>query len=321
MYYNRLLYFCTGRFFQEKATVVFLTEQGEVSTISWMASSSLDVSNITSKLPSLNFVKWVFLLLFGFLFIRSTLIFIPAGHVGVVYDMGRGVLPTSMKEGLNFAIPFWQRITLFDVRLQEYTMSAAVDEGALRKDDSLDAPTSDGQQVKVDATVLFRIDPAKAAEVYRTLGINYVDKIIRPFTRSQIRMVISRYTAPAIYSEKRQEAETIMTKELSDLISPKNIIVDKVLLRAVYFSPEYSKAIEDKVIAEQRIKQAEFEVAEAKQRADAKIAEAKGLAEAQALQKATLTQEFLQLEAIKKWDGKLPQYTGGNLPFLNIPLR
>lgn len=105
-------------------------------------------------------------------------------------------------------------------------------------------------------------------------------------------------------------------------LEPKNIIIDKVLLRAVYFSPEYSKAIEDKVIAEQHIKQAEFEVKEATQRAQAKIAEAKGLAEAQALQKQSLTQEFLQLEAIKKWNGIMPQVAGSSaLPFINISLK
>ena len=192
----------------------------------------------------------------------------------------------------------------------------------MRRDDSLDAPTADGQQVKVDVTVIFKVDREKVPEVWKTIGDDYIDKLIRPFSRSQIRMVISRYTAPAIYSEKRQEAETVMTKELADLLKPKNIIIDKVLLRTVVFSPEYSKAIEDKVIAEQRIKQAEFEVKEATQRAQAKIAEAKGLAEAQALQKASLTQEFLQLEAIKKWDGKLPQVAGGgSAPFINIPLK
>lgn len=255
--------------------------------------------------------------------VRATIIFVPPGHVGVVYDRGRGVLPTSLREGLNFAIPLWQSVYLFDVRLQEYTMTAAADEGALRKDDSLDAPTSDGQQVKVDATVLFRVDASRASEIMRTIGMDYVDKIIRPFSRSQIRMVISRYSAPSIYSEKRQEAETVMTTELAELLEPKYLVVDKVLLRAVYFSPEYSKAIEQKVIAEQRVKQAEFEVKEATQRAQAKIAEAKGLAEAQALQKATLTQEFLQLEAIKKWNGILPQVVGGagSAPFINIPLK
>ena len=266
-------------------------------------------------------VKIVVIVIFALFLFRSTLIFIPAGHVGVVYDRGRGVLSGAMKEGLNFAIPLWQHVTLFETIIQEYTISQASDEGALRRDDSLDAPTSDGQTVKVDATVLFKVNGEKAPEIMKTIGQDYVDKIIRPFSRSQIRMVISRYNATAIFSEKRQEAETVMTQELGDMLTQKNLILDKVLLRAVYFSPEYSKAIEQKVIAEQRVKQAEFEVKEATQRAQAKIAEAKGLAEAQALQKASLTQEYLQLEAIKKWDGKLPQVTGGNAPFINIPLK
>ena len=201
-------------------------------------------------------------------------------------------------------------------------MSMAPDEGALRRDDSLDAPTSDGQQVKVDATVIFRIDASRAPHLYKTIGVDYVDKLIRPFSRSQIRMVVSRYTAPEIYSEKRQDAETVMTQELAVLLKPKNIIIDKILLRTVAFSPEYSRAIEEKVIAEQKVKQAEFEVRVASQVAQAKIAEAKGLAEAQQLQKTSLTTEFLQLEAIKKWNGILPQVAGGNTaPFINIPLR
>jgi regulator of protease activity HflC (stomatin/prohibitin superfamily) len=282
----------------------------------------VNIGDFTSKIPSGKTIKVILLIIFGFLLFKSTLIFVPAGYVGAVYDNGRGVLPGVLSEGMSFVIPFWQKVKLFNVQLQEYTMSMVPDEGAMRRDDSLDAPTADGQQVKVDVTVIFKVDREKVPEVWKTIGDDYIDKLIRPFSRSQIRMVISRYTAPAIYSEKRQEAETVMTKELADLLKPKNIIIDKVLLRTVVFSPEYSKAIEDKVIAEQRIKQAEFEVKEATQRAQAKIAEAKGLAEAQALQKASLTQEFLQLEAIKKWDGKLPQVAGGgSAPFINIPLK
>ncbi len=287
-----------------------------------MAVNASSGSILSSFISSFRLIKTVFFIILGLFLFRSTLIFIPAGHVGVVYDSGRGVLPNAMKEGLNFAIPLWQRVTLFDARVQEYTMSIAPDEGALKRDDSLDAPTSDGQSVKVDATVLFKVDGTKAPEILKTIGEDYVEKIIRPFSRSQIRMVISRYSAPAIYSEKRQEAETVMTQELAEMLAKKNLILDKVLLRAVYFSPEYSKAIEQKVIAGERVKQAEYEVKEATQRAQAKIAEAKGLAEAQALQKASLTQEYLQLEAIKKWDGKLPQVVGGGTaPFINIPLK
>ena len=287
-----------------------------------MNVQKVQILDFTQKIPPWKTIRTVILIILALLLFKSTLIFIPPGAVGVVYDRGRGVLPGVMKEGLNFAIPLWQSVQLFDTRLREYTMSIAPDEGALRKDDSLDAPTSDGQSVRVDATVLFKIMPEAAPEIWRTVGVDYVEKLIRPFSRSQIRMVISRYSAPSIYSEKRQEAEKIMTEEIAELLKPKNIIIDKVLLRAVYFSPEYSKAIEQKVIAEQRVKQAEFEVKEATQRAQAKIAEAKGLAEAQILQKASLTSEYLQLEAIKNWDGKLPQVVGaGSLPFINIPLK
>lgn len=276
-----------------------------------------DVSGIRS------FGRWILMLVAGFILFRAIAIFVPPGYIGVIYDRGRGVLTGSLHEGIHFAIPFWQTVILMDARLQEYTMSMVPDEGAMRRDDSLDAPTSDGQQVKVDATVIFKMNPDHAAEIVKSIGTDYVDKLIRPYSRSQIRMVISRYTASAIYSEKREEAEKAMTEELTALLRPKYIDIDKVLLRTVLFSDDYSKAIEQKMIAEQRVKQAEFEVKEAGQRAEAKIAEAKGLAEAQALQKASLTQEYLQLEAIKKWNGILPQVVGGNgtTPFINIPLK
>jgi regulator of protease activity HflC (stomatin/prohibitin superfamily) len=280
--------------------------------------------SVISQFPKLpiNLIKVVLILIVGYILFKASAVFIPPGYVGVVYDRGVGVLSKSLREGIHFTIPFWQTIVLFDGRLQEYTMSIVPDEGAIRRDDSLDAPTSDGQQVKVDATVLFKIDPEKAPEILKTVGVDYVDKLIRPISRSQIRMVISRYSATEIYSEKRQEAENVMTKEIAELVKPKNLILDKVLLRTVNFSTEYSKAIEQKVIAEQKIKQAEFEVKEASQRAEAKVIEAKGLAEAQLLQQRTLNAEYLQLEAIKKWDGKLPQVTGnGASPFFNLQLK
>lgn len=282
----------------------------------------MSTSTVLPKLPVIRGLFFpIVIIIFAIWLFRASVIFVPPGYVGVIYDLGRGILPSTMREGMHFAIPFWQRVTLLDTRIMEYTMSIAPDEGALKRDDSLDAPTSDGQQVRVDATIIFRIDPDRAPELIRTVGPDYVDKLIRPFSRSQIRMVISRYTAPAIYSEKRQEAEDAMRKELAQLLAPKNIIVDNLLLRSVMFSAEYSKAIESKMIAEQRVKQAEYEVKEASQRAEAKIAEAKGLAEAQALQKATLTNEYLQLEAIKKWNGVMPTTLAGEGQIFNIPVR
>lgn len=258
----------------------------------------------------------------AFFVFRSFVVIVPVGHAGVVYDLTRGVLKTPLFPGIHFLIPIVQRSTLFNTQIQEYTMSIAPDEGALKRDDSLDAPTSDGQQVKVDASILFYIKPENASKIWETLGQEYVTKIIRPVSRSQIRMVVSRYSAMDIYSGERAEAEKIIENEIRSLLEEKGLSLDKVLLRGVYFSAEYARAIESKQVAQQRIKQAEFEKEEAIQRAEAKVNEAKGLAEAQTLQRQTLTSEYLQLEAIKKWDGKLPQVNGSsNTPFINIPLR
>lgn len=270
----------------------------------------------------LSWIKYIIGLALLIWLLTSTFVFIPPGYVGSVYDSGTGVQDRVLGEGLSLTIPFWQRVQLFDARIQEYTMASQADEGAVIRDDSLDAPTADGQQVRVDATVLFMVERDSVPQIWREVGTNYVDKLIRTVSRSQIRMIISRYTAPQIYSERRQEAETVMTKEIQELLKPKHIIVDKVLLRAVNFTPEYSKAIEQKVIAEQKVKEAEYKVKQASQEAQARIVEAKGLAEAQFLQRQTLNQEYLQLEAIKKWNGVLPQVSGGdNAPLINIPLK
>src|SRR3989344_8809825 len=122
-----------------------------------MSVVKAQIPDFSQKIPSWKTLRIVIFVILALFLFKSTLIFIPPGYVGAVYDRGRGVLPYVMKEGLNFAIPFWQSVQLFDTRLREYTMSVVPDEGALRKDDSLDAHTSDGQSVKVDAKVLFKI--------------------------------------------------------------------------------------------------------------------------------------------------------------------
>lgn len=287
-----------------------------------LSSANVAESMVKAKNTSRKLGFWILVVIVLYLLFKSVFVFVPPGYVGVYYDRGRGVLPQTAKEGLAMKIPLWQSIYFFDKRIQEYTMSIAPDEGALRRDDSLDAPTSDGQTVKIDATIIFKIDEEKASELLSKVGPDYIEKLIRPMARSEVRMTVSKFTAPEIYSAKRREAESLMKKSLTELLGEQNIIVTQVLLRGVYFTPEYSKSIEDKMIAEQKVKQAAFEVQEATQRAEAKIAEAKGLAEAQNLQKASLTAEYLQLEATKKWDGKLPQYVGsGSVPFVNIPTK
>jgi len=211
-----------------------------------------------------------------FLIILDGLVSVPPGHVGIIYDRGRGVLEKELPEGLHLKIPFWQVSYLMDVRTQEYTMSVAPGEGAIFTDDSMTAPTADGQTVKVDSTVLFHPDPTMAAELFQSVGPDYVQKIVRTVSRSQIRAVIANYSAIDVYAVKRAEAEVKINEVIKELFAEKNIILERVLLRHIAFSTEYASAIEEKQVAEQRIQKAEYQRREAEKLKEKKISRGRG---------------------------------------------
>lgn len=261
-----------------------------------------------------------------FLIILDGLVSVPPGHVGIIYDRGRGVLvEKELPEGLHLKIPFWQVSYLMDVRTQEYTMSVAPGEGAMYSDDSMTAPTADGQTVKVDATVLFHVDRDKAAELFQSVGPDYVQKIIRPIARSQIRAQIAKYSAIDVYAVKRDEAEEKINEVIKTLYSDKNVILERVLLRHIAFSAEYATAIEEKQVAEQKIQKAEFQRQEAEKLKEKKIIEAQADAEAIRLKGESLKRnpEVIQFEFVQKMSddinwGVLPDSI---LPMLNLGSR
>ncbi|OGC81364.1 MAG: hypothetical protein A2788_00700 [Candidatus Abawacabacteria bacterium RIFCSPHIGHO2_01_FULL_46_8] len=277
------------------------------------------MATIAVQKPGLKFFAWLIILLIAVLIITDGFISVPAGSVGVIYDRGRGVIAEELPEGLHLKIPLWQVATILDVRTQDYTMSAIRGEGLRYNDDSISAPTADGQRVSVDATVWFHIDPIKAANLYQKVGNMYLEKIIIPSIRSQIRLVISKYTAIDIYSAKREEAASIMTQELVSILSEKDIIVERVLLRDIQFTPEYATAIEQKQIAQQRIQKAEYERQEAEKLKEKKIIEASAEAEAIRLRGETLraNPSVIQYEFVQKM---APQINWGILPDGAIPL-
>src|SRR3989338_2493059 len=277
------------------------------------------MATIAVQKPGLKFFAWLIILLIAVLIITDGFISVTAGSVGVIYDRGRGVIAEELPEGLHLKIPLWQVATILDVRTQDYTMSAIRGEGLRYNDASTSAPTADGQRVSVDATVWFHIDPIKAANLYQKVGNMYLEKIIIPSIRSQIRLVISKYTAIDIYSAKREEAASIMTQELVSILSEKDIIVERVLLREIQFTPEYATAIEQKQIAQQRIQKAEYERQEAEKLKEKKIIEASAEAEAIRLRGETLraNPSVIQYEFVQKM---APQINWGILPDGAIPL-
>ncbi len=253
--------------------------------------------------------------------ILDGLVVVPAGHVGVIYDLGSGVIEEQFEEGLNIKIPLWQQATLMDARTQEYTMSASRGEGAVINDDSIEARSKDGQIVKLDATILFHIDKAKAYQIKKQLGDerDYQRKIIRPRSRQVLRDVVAKYNAVDLVSEKRAEIVKEMNTGLTNSFTQHSIVLEDVVLRNVTFSEAFTAAIEDKQVEFQKIKTEEYRKDQAEQIKQRKIIEAEGESKAIELKSQALRNnpEIIQFEFIQKM---APAIKWGILPQSATPL-
>ena len=160
---------------------------------------------------------------------------VPPGHVACVYDRGRGVLKQVWKPGLHLKIPFWQKAKLFNVQTLEYTIKHGFDlsDPTVMGDEEIQARTENGGDVHIQGTVLFRMDENEVPRVWQEIGEDYVEKIIRPITRSRIRMVTSRYSTEDTLSKQRGVIEDEIKAELTKSFQEKGIIVEDVLLSQI----------------------------------------------------------------------------------------
>ncbi|MBI4281469.1 prohibitin family protein [Candidatus Uhrbacteria bacterium] len=255
-----------------------------------------------------------------FLIIIDGLVSVPAGHVGVIYDRGRGVLLKQYDEGLHLKIPFWQVATIMDTRMQVYTMSVDEKEKATYSSEPIEALTLDGQRVEIDATAQFRVPAESAATIYKNIGLDYIEKVIKPGARSVIRNAITGYDSTKLFTEaSRTEASAKMEAELRKVYADSNVQLVALLLRNVRFSDVYLKAIEDKQVAQQRIQKAEYERQEAEKVKERKIIEAEAEAQAIKLKGETLraNPSVIQFEFVQKM---APNINWGILPQSAIPL-
>ncbi len=255
------------------------------------------------------------------LIILDGLVSVPAGHVGVIFDRGRGVLEQELDEGLHLKIPFWQQATLMTARTQEYTMSIAQGEGWKTDDDSIESRSQDGQVVWVDATILFHINKTEADDIYRKLGTaeDYYAKIVRPRAREVIRAVVARYNALDLVSEKRPDIINDMNNDLKEAFAAHNLELEEVVLRNVTYSADFANVIEEKEIARQKIKIAEYQKEQASQLKEKIIIEAEAEAQAITLKGDALRNnpEVIQLEFVNKLG---PNVSWGILPDSVMPL-
>ncbi|UCG93317.1 MAG: prohibitin family protein [candidate division WOR-3 bacterium] len=235
---------------------------------------------IYDKLRTRYYVTAGSIVLAVILILASLIRIVPPGSVGVQVLFGRVLTKATLSEGLNIVNPF-VNLEIMTIRTQAYTMSIATEEGQRYGDDAIVSLTKDGLEVKMDLTVWYHLLASEAANVFQKIGRDYVDKIVRPAARTAIRNTTVRYMAVEIYSEKREEVQTEISKSLEKDYGERGIALEKVLLRNISLPDKVKNAIEAKLEAEQEAQKMEFVLLKETKEADRKKIEAAGIAEAQ----------------------------------------
>ena len=222
---------------------------------------------------------------------------IDAGKVGVKSLYG-SVQPDVLESGLHLINPLLD-VTDFDIQTQNYTMSAVHSEGAQEGDDAIRVLSNDGLEVVIDLTVLYKITPADAPKIFKQIGVNYTDKIVRPVTRTRIRDNAVYYDAVALYSTKRNEFQQRIFKSIEDDFKARGLVLEQLLIRNINLPASVKTTIESKINAEQDAQKMTFVLQKEKQEAERKRVEAQGIADYQRIISTGLTDKQLQYEQIK----------------------
>jgi regulator of protease activity HflC (stomatin/prohibitin superfamily) len=214
--------------------------------------------------------------------VAAGLVFIQPEERGVVISAfaEKGYREQALQPGLNWVIPFAETVVIYPISRQTYTMSIAPLEGQIVGDDSVDTRTSDGQQVKIDASVIYSIKPSDVVNVHINWQDRYSEGLVRPLVRGEVRNGAAAYTAEQIVTEKRADMVNGITDSLREKLAQNGLVLDEFILRNITFSPEFAASIEQKQIAEQQAKQAAFVVEQRKQEAEQARQTAQGRADA-----------------------------------------
>jgi regulator of protease activity HflC (stomatin/prohibitin superfamily) len=222
---------------------------------------------------------------------------IDAGEVGVKKLFG-SIQPEVLQSGLHFVNPLLD-IKRIDVKTQNYTMSGVNDEGHKAGDDAIRVLTSDGLEVTIDLTVLYRVVGADAPKLLRETGDDYTDKIVRPLTRTKIRDNAVYYQAVDLFAGKRDEFQVRIYKSIEEDFKKRGLMLEQLLVRNITLPNSVKASIESKINAEQEAKKMEFVLQKEKQEAERKRVEAQGIADYQRIINTGLTDQQLQYEQIK----------------------
>ena len=222
---------------------------------------------------------------------------IDAGNVGVKSLYG-SVQPDVLQSGLHLINPLLD-VTNFDIQTQNYTMSAIHEEGAQEGDDAIRVLTSDGLEVTIDLTVLYKVVATSAPRLLSETGSDFKDKIVRPITRTKIRDNAVYYQAVDLFGNKRDEFQLRIYKSIESDFKSRGLMLEQLLVRNITLPNSVKASIESKINAEQDAKKMEFVLLKEKQEAERKRVEAQGISDYQRIINTGLTSQQLQYEQIK----------------------
>jgi regulator of protease activity HflC (stomatin/prohibitin superfamily) len=245
----------------------------------------------------------------------STFVIIPAGHRGVALWWG-SVEKRILGEGLNFMVPLAERVVKVDVRVQPHPFR------------EIDASSKEYQNVKMTGMMNFHIDPAYVNDLYQKVGLDFAEKVIDPAFNDFVKEVVPTYPIGEILPKREEIRQRAMAK-LGENLARYHIIVDDIYFANIRFSSEYEGAIEAKQVAQQQVETQKQVLAQREIEAQQKVATAKGEAEsilvvAQGQAKAndalshSITPILVQYKGLEKWNGILPQVSGGAVPFIEL---
>ena len=213
--------------------------------------------------------------------LSAGLVFVEPQERGVVISAisPRGYREAALEPGLRWIVPFVERVVLYPISRQTYTMSIATNEGQIQGDDSITARTADGQELYIDASVIYQIDPTEVVKVHILWQNRYGNDLVRAQARGIIRDAISQFGVEEVVTSKRLEMVQMVNEAMALKLEDNGLTLVDFVLRNITFSPEYAASVEQKQIAEQQAQQAKLTVEQRIQEAQQAIETARGQAE------------------------------------------
>lgn len=267
---------------------------------------------------------------------------VPAGYVGVVYDMSGGVTGETLNQGWHIVSPT-KKVTIYSIGIEQSYLTSD-SKGDSKEDESFSTPTADGKSLTVDLEFSYRYDPDRVTDVFIQFkgqsGKEVKDSFIKPKMIAWTQEVTAKYPVTDVFGDKRQELNEALDSYLKEKFDKYGIVIDTVNFTNISTDPETQAAIQKKVNAQQELELARIEkqtakvqaekdkdVAqinaekakiEAQGKADAEIIKADAEAEANKKIAESLTDKLIENNTIEKWNGEVPYITGGATPIVNI---